>query len=445
MAGSRGRRRAGRPLALPTWWVGVLAAFVLVVVATVVVVVRLKVPPCRDDLVSDPRNPLLTPAGMAEQPDQRLDQLAATIGGLDAPFGEVVAGVGYDYDQWLHLYGIEGGVLAFTKNNAPVTLLDPETAQARWALRPESKRIAWDASGDRFLLLDLSAEHATRVSAYDVEDGSRAWCAAVGQKHHDGDPVATTFLDDGSVVTALPDDDEVALTRISRAGKELWTRSSGGVGRADYLGPLTDSLVVAGGTEEYRLADQAPDSKGGPVITALEAGDGATAWTWRAEEDSLVHVVGVDSGRVLAVRRGADGVRLFALSDSGEEEWAVEPRDAAYESTLRDGVVVMKSAAALYGYDAEDGRLLWQQKVPTDRTYFPYGFTLGQMPSLDETHVLVPTTTELVVLDVRDGSRETYPLPVDGINTTYWPYQLMATPDLLGVVTNTGAVVARRE
>jgi hypothetical protein len=121
------------------------------------------------------------------------------------------------------------------------------------------------------------------------------------------------------------------------------------------------------------------------------------------------------------------------------------PQDAAFEATLRDGVVVMKSASALYGYDAATGKQLWTEKVPTDRTYFPYGFTLGQMPSLDDTHVLVPTTTDLVVLDVRDGSQRPYPLPVDGINTTYWPYQLLATPDLLGVMTNTGAVVARRQ
>ena len=135
---------------------------------------------------------------------------------------------------------------------------------------------------------------------------------------------------------------------------------------------------------------------------------------------------------------------MFALSDAGEETWSVAPEDAAYEATLRDGVVVMKSAAKLYGYDATSGKQLWSQPVPTDRTYFPYGFTLGQMPSLDDTHVLMPTTTDLVVLDVRDGSEEHYPLPVDGVSTTYWPYQLLATPALLGVVTNTGAVVTRR-
>ncbi|HET6166495.1 MAG TPA: PQQ-binding-like beta-propeller repeat protein, partial [Marmoricola sp.] len=275
-------------------------------------------------------------------------------------------------------------------------------------------------------------------------DGHRAWCATVGQHQAAGQPVATTFLEGGGVLTALPDGDRIALTRLSPAGKRVWTRSFTGMSRADFLGDLTDSLVLAGGTEEYRLAEQAPKSEAGPAITALDASDGNPEWTWSAPADALVHVVGVDDGRAIAVERSPEGVRMFALDDSGDEAWSVTPRDAAYEATLRGGVVLMKSAAALYGYDASSGELLWTSKVPTDRTYFPYGFTLGQMPSLDEDHVLMPTTTDLVVLDVRDGSTVDHPLPVDGISTTYWPYQLAVTGDAIGVVTNTGAVVAQR-
>jgi hypothetical protein len=157
-----------------------------------------------------------------------------------------------------------------------------------------------------------------------------------------------------------------------------------------------------------------------------------------------VHVVGIDEGRVIAVERSPDGVRVLSLSDAGDELWSVIPEDAAYEATLRGGVILMKSAAALSAYDVSTGKALWRKKVPTGRTYFPYGFTLGQMPSLDVDHVLMPTTTALVVLDVQDGSEETYALPVDGVSTTYWPYQLAVTGDAIGVVTNTGAVVARR-
>jgi hypothetical protein len=283
-----GRRLAGRPLALPRWWVGVLAACVLVVVAVVVVVVRTTVPPCRDDLVSDPRSPLLDTAGMREQPDERLDRLAQAVGDLDAPFGDVVGGVGYDYDQWLHLYGIEGGVLAFTKNNAPVTLLDDTSLKVRWSLRPDSRRIAWDADGDRFVLLDLDKAGPTRVSAYDVGDGHRVWCASVDHEQASGDPVATTFVGRGDLLTALPDGPRIALTRLRAAdGEQVWSRSYAGLARADYLGPLTGDLVVAGGSEEFRLAEQAPDADGGPTIAAIDTSDGDPQWTWSAERGTV--------------------------------------------------------------------------------------------------------------------------------------------------------------
>jgi hypothetical protein len=444
-SGPPGRRAALRQLTLPRWWVAAFAAFLLVVVVVVVVVVRTQVAPCRDKVESAPSGPLLSPQRMREQPDARLDELARSVDAMGGPFGGVVGGVGYDYDQWLHLYGIDDGMVAFTKRNAAVTVLDTGSGvAARWAVRPDSKRIAWDASDEVLLLLDLSAKDDTRVSAYDLDDGHRVWCAAVGQHQAAGQPVATTFLDGGGVLTALPDDRRTALTRLSPTGKQVWTRSYTGMSRVDFLGDLTDSLVLAGGTDEYRLAEQAPTAKAGAAITAVDVSDGNPEWTWSAPADSLVHVVGVEDGHAVAVERSPGGVRMFALDDSGTESWSVTPRDAAYEATLRDGVVLMKSPAALSGYDATSGELLWQEKVPTDHTYFPYGFTLGQMPSLDDEHVLMPTTTDLVVLDVRNGSQEEYPLPVDGINTTYWPYQLAVTGDAIGVVTNTGAVVARR-
>jgi hypothetical protein len=439
-----GRRSAARSLALPRWWIAVLVGFLLVVVAVVVVAVRARVDPCRDEVAESPRSPLLSPDRMAEQPDERLDRLSAAVATMGGPFGEVLGGVGYDYGQWLHLYGVDDGLVAFTKNNRAVTVLDPGSLAARFAILPGAKRIAWDTFGQDLLLLDLSADHDTRVSSYSLADGHRRWCAQVGQHQKAGQPVATTFLDQGDVLTALPDSGKIALTRLSgKNGGRQWTRRYAGMDRADYLGPLTDDLVIAGGSEEYRLADQ-PKTEAGPVITAVHGTDGRPAWSWDADAGTTAHVVGVAAGLVVVVERGPGGVRMFALSDEGIERWSTKPVDAAYEATLRGGTVVMKSAGALYGYDAVSGRLLWTKAVPTDRTFFPYGFTLSQMPSLDEEHVLMPTTSALVVLDVRDGSQESYPLPTDGISTTYWPYQLAVTQDAIGVITNTGGVVVRR-
>jgi hypothetical protein len=51
----------------------------------------------------------------------------------------------------------------------------------------------------------------------------------------------------------------------------------------------------------------------------------------------------------------------------------------------------------------------------------------------------------LHTLDLGTGAMTSARLPVDGINTTYWPYQVAVSAGLVAVATNTGAVVTRRE
>jgi outer membrane protein assembly factor BamB len=107
--------------------------------------------------------------------------------------------------------------------------------------------------------------------------------------------------------------------------------------------------------------------------------------------------------------------------------------------------VLVRSGDRWSAYDARTGALRWRRTMPGRTQFLPYGFTLGSVPLLDADHVLLGTTTALRVLDLRDGSMpEQAPLPTDGINTTYWPYQVVVTDRLVGVATNTGAVVLRR-
>ncbi len=426
-------------------WIALLVATVLVVGAIAIGYVRTRADACGAEKVAA-TDPLLSVKEMAEQPDERLDTLTAAVNGWGAPFGDVVAGVGYDYDQWLQLYGVPGGLLSWTKNNAPVTFLDEEDLEARWSLKPLRKRTAWDASPDRFLLLGLAAGEATDVAAYGLADGDRAWCVDLPNGHADGEPVATTFLDDGDVLVALPEAAGIRVARLSADdGGTVWSRAVGGADRADYLGPLTDDVFVMGGTEEYRLAEPDPAAPEGPVVTAYSSRDGKPVWSWDNAPGMTTHVVGVQAESTILMTRSAAGDRLRALDATGAELWEVAPVDGAFESTLRGDVVVMRSSKGLDGYDVGTGKALWHQAVPTGTTYFPYGFTLDQMPSLDETHVLMPTTSSLRILDVTTGEDAAYPLPTDGVSTTYWPYQLAATGKLIGIVTNTGGVVAHRE
>jgi hypothetical protein len=93
----------------------------------------------------------------------------------------------------------------------------------------------------------------------------------------------------------------------------------------------------------------------------------------------------------------------------------------------------------------EDGRRLWARTVPERPQFLPYGFELDNIPLLDSDHALIAGTTALHVLDLRTGEMTSAALPTDGINTTYWPYQVAVSPGLIAVATNTGAVVVRRE
>ncbi len=439
-------------LNLPRRWTVALVAAALVAVGVTVVVVDQTGDdprPCGAERLGTARSPLLDDAGMADQPDERLDRLGDAITGLGPPFGEVLAGVGFDYDQYLRLYGVDDGVLAWTKNSAEVTLLDPTSLAARWSLRPATKRTAWDASDDDFLLLGLDRAAPTTVSLYGLGDGERRWCTDLAQAHDEGAPVSTTFLDGGDLLTALEADDGSGITVTSLAaqdGDRQWQRTFAGAARADHLSQLDSDTALVGGIEEFSLPDARRSGGSDPVLTAFATEDGETDWTWSPGSDSVAHVVGVADGRVVVMVTTTAGYDLVALNDEdGTELWRAQTSGFAHEATLRDGVVVTRSPAGLAGYDSADGSLRWRLPTPTDRTFFPYGFTLGQMPSLDAEHVLLPTTTALQVLDLRDASSVSYPLPVDGVSTTYWPYQLLVTEDVLGVVTNTGGIVARRE
>lgn len=435
-------------LNLPRRWTAALVALVLAAVGGVVGLRLLgHSAQCGADVLLEGGSPLLSTSQMAEQPDARLDRLADAVTAMGPPFGAVRAGLGFNYDQYLHLYGVTGGVLSWTKNNAPVTMLDARTLAPRWSLRPSSNRTAWDASDDRFLLLDLAEKDPTRVSSYRLGNGHRLWCTDLSTSHRAGDPVATAFLDGGDVLVALQT--KAGTTRLVRlsgkSGHRVWRADLAGASRADYLGPLSGGLAVIGGTEDFRLLEGAAASDGGPEISAIRVADGGVAWTWSPGAQRAAHVVGVQGSTVVVQSGNALGTDLIALDATGKERWKTPLSGTNVQATLRGSVVVTRSAAGLDAYASATGTRTWHRDVPTSRTYFPYGFTLGQMPSLDEHHVLMPTTTALVRLDLRNGSATAFPLPTDGVSTTYWPYQLLVTDGLLGVVTNTGAVVADRE
>ncbi len=138
--------------------------------------------------------------------------------------------------------------------------------------------------------------------------------------------------------------------------------------------------------------------------------------------------------------------RLTAIDRDGKDVWSVVPSPGkAFDAALRTGRVLVRAGEQWSAYDLADGHRLWRRSVPARPQFLPYGFELDSVPLLDEDHVLIGGTTALHTLDLGTGAMTSAALPTDGINTTYWPYQLAVTDRLIAIATNTGAVVVRRE
>ena len=116
-----------------TWLpIGLAAGFALTGVVVVLLTAqfnqKVEPPTCATSVKAS--SSLVGPERFAE--DEHLDALGTAVERMPAPFGAVRSGVGYNYDQWLHLYAAGDGVLAFTKDNAALTLLDGTSLKPRW-------------------------------------------------------------------------------------------------------------------------------------------------------------------------------------------------------------------------------------------------------------------------------------------------------------------------
>ena len=243
------------------------------------------------------------------------------------------------------------------------------------------------------------------------------------------------------------------VARFSAADGELvWERTLD-ADSGDFLGDMGDDTLLAGGREQFRLLDpEAVASRpAGTALALLSARDGSTIWTRPEPAGSDVHVVGTDPESGTAVvqqcdRTRRDGRAAGAINRKGDQEWfAVPARGGYFDAALRGSRILVRSDNRWSAYDLEDGHRLWRRSVPAKPQFLPYGFELASIPMLDADHVLIGGTTALHTLDLRTGAMTSAPLPTDGINTTYWPYEVAVSDRLIAVATNTGAVVVRRE
>ncbi len=410
---------------------------------------------CGGDVTSLPASrsssPFLDADGREQQPDEDRDRAVASLGSAASPFGEVVGAVGYHYEQWAQISAYAQGIGIRTRDNPDFTMLDDHTTRPLWSVQVGTRRSAYDADDDTYLVATMPKDGSPDLVALDADTGKRRWCAHLGGSHVGADdPFATLLLDDGGLVVLGPGKGEdERVVRFDRHGKQVWAKQVD-ADHGDFLGGVGDGLLVAGGRPQSELTDGQPEGKQPPAtwLQALDLGTGQKAWRRSVPEGTGIHVLGVAGGRTLLSQRsdGEDHERLIALDEAGKEAWTVDPRlPSPFDATLRAGRVLVRSRDTWAAYDAATGRLLWRRTMPTKPQFLPYGFQLDDVPLLDDDHALLGTTTGLRMLDLRSGRlTATAPLPTDGINTTFWPYQVAVSPDLVAVATNTGAVVLRR-
>ena len=412
---------------------------------------------CGESVTSRPASrsssPFLDAQEREEQPDRHRDALVRALANDPAPIGEVVGAVGYHYEQWAQVSAYAQGIGVRTRGNPDFTMLDDETLRPTWSVQVATKQSTYDASDERYLVRTTPTDSAPDLVALDADNGRRVWCVPLGDDAvRPADPFTTQILPGEDVAALGPDTgSKERIVRLSaRDGALVWERTLD-ADSGDFLGDMGDDTLLAGGREQFRLFDpeSVRDRPAGTSLVLLSARDGTTIWTQREPAGSDVHVLGADPDAGVAVVQEW-GVRsgsmvLRAIDRRGNQEWlAVPARGANFDATMRAGRVLVRSGNRWSAYDLE-GRRLWRRSVPARPQFLPYGFELASVPLLDADHVLIGGTTALHTLDLRTGEMTSARLPKDGINTTYWPYQVAVSDRLIAVATNTGAVVVRRE
>ncbi|MET0998809.1 MAG: PQQ-binding-like beta-propeller repeat protein [Marmoricola sp.] len=439
------------------WVIGLVAGSVVLAGVGAVAVPRL-LPDCGSQVThvtaADSTSPFLDAEERAGQPDQDRDALVTALEKAPTPFGEVLGAVGYHYEQWAQVGAFAQGIGVRTRDNPDFTMLDDSTLEPRWSVEVDTKRSAYDASDSRYLVATMPAGAPPDIVGMSATNGRRIWCTTLGETTvGPDDPFATQVLDNEDVAVLAPGKgSDERLVRLSGVdGSEVWERTLD-ADSGDFLGELGDGTLLLGGREQFRLFD--PESMAerpaGTTLAMVSAKDGTTIWTRRAAEGADLHVIGTDPAIGMAIvadwNAQTQTTRLIAIDDQGSQAWyAVPARGAYFDAALRAGRILVRAGTRWSAYAIEDGRRLWTRELPDRPQFLPYGYELDTLPMLDADHALIGGTTALHTLDLRTGRLTSAALPTDGINTTYWPYQLAVSAGLIAVATNTGAVVVRRE
>lgn len=391
---------------------------------------------CLDQVV--PAQSLERPLPQTED-DPRLARLVTAAEGWGE--GSVVGAVGYDYDRYIDLAALPRMFAVWRKDDPVMMTIDAATGDPRWGIRQAQVRHTWDASAERFMMLAAPQGEPIEVSSHAMDSGERRWCVRLDQPPVGADDPITTRVDEGNNVLVLAGKvGEQRLTMLAGDdGRVQWTRKPSGIDRGAYLSGEWSGVSVIGGRPTHELGEPPADS---PEVLAGINDKGSVVWRHKVEAGATASVVGDLDGQVV-VREAINGRHRLLMLDqaTGREQWQVASVPATSDVAVRGSRVLIRTTNAIRALDIGTGKPAWRIPVRQQPQQFPYGFRLSSQPMLDGHTLLLGSTDALIEVDLRNGSQQRMALPVDGISTTYWPYQVVIAGPSLGVVTNTGAVV----
>lgn len=236
--------------------------------------------------------------------------------------------------------GDRGSGTVFYSSYGDSPLNDPVTSQPeeRWRVDVPSDGGTWVVSGGDVTFISTQGTNgATTIRAIE-DDGEERWSVEA-----EADTYPATTSDDGSVLLVLP-----------------WAYDESSTRRVQALSAEDGTLLWSGEGEPGRFTDDGLVLVRDSEVTMVDIRDGTEVWSL-ARGDGL----GANSDLVLALDNGT----LTAHDiDTGEVRWDTD-RELPCVGGSRcviaasDEVVLVKGGIDLVAYDANNGDLLWKERV----------------------------------------------------------------------------------
>jgi outer membrane protein assembly factor BamB len=215
-------------------------------------------------------------------------------------------------------------------------------------------------------------------------DGKPAWETRIGPfPHHMGAGSSPILAGDRIILNAETDGPSFLYSVDKSTGRVAW-RVPRKTRQAGYSTPVVwDRTIVVAGHES---------------VMAYSLDDGHDLWSASGLSTYVVPTPVVAGGLLFATSNGPGGNVVLGLRQTGEQAWRAARGGAYVASPVQSAnrLFTVNQNCVVSCLDARDGRLVWQQRLPTQGECFA-------SPVMASTTFFVATTAgELVSLEAGD-------------------------------------------